>query len=790
MPKYSIITIATNGLEHTMACVKSIFINTKDYELIIVNNNSNDGTKAWLHEFCAGMENVTILNTERKYNFSEANNLGYQIATGEYIIFLNNDTIVTEDWAERMHAHFVNVPMKNIGMVGPVSSMSNGKQMVGIQDSEQWHAQHRTRWIHTGVLYGWCMMIPKHVLIDIIEDGMVFDERFQNSHEDNDLCLRIQNAGYKLIIAYDTYIYHKGQGTLSQTMSVSEYMDSGYKNRKLYYDKYYEKKHKKLVAVYRTNYGKWLEESLAQTSRFADSIIIHFCRAPKEFDTVVGPINREIKVADLLRKFPKIKKVEFYDGIFQEDYERGWLLEEALIMHAKGEADWCISIDDDELYEDKFINRVQDLMNPRNPEIMGYWCQWRTIWDTRLGKEYFRTDSTFGRFSNYRFFKLMPLQQISSHHPEGHHCGSAPLIPEENLRWTNIRVKHMGYDTPEQRQRKFEFYQANDHFKTKADIGYDDYSHLISKDVNLEEYDADNGISLVMMIKNEKELILDCLEHVQYIIDEYIIVDTGSTDGTVEIVEEFAKYSPVPVKIFHYPWEDNYSTPRNFGKLHATQKWILHLDADERFKYNELMELFRITETDLDVYIFHVLNYMTKEKVGNKPNYASTESIRLFRNIPELFYSGIIHETLDDSMMALRSKRKIPMGRFNGNLHHYGYLKPKKVVEGKLGYYEKLNLRQLEITNGTDPRPYFNLALHYLQEEKTAEAIQAFQKSLEINPNFWMAHQQLAALCMRSAKSHLIDMSRSIPGQHPFRNEAAQVINFIDTKTFGHQKVA
>lgn len=786
MPKYSIITVATNGLEHTLKCVESVLKNTKDFELIVVDNASNDGTSGYLDDkIHANPETMRVIRTENRYSFSAANNIGLKIADerSEYIIFLNNDTIVSENWVERMEAHFKNCPLKNIGMVGPVSSSSNGRQMVGVQDPESWYEQRKGHWSQAGVLYGWCMMIPRKVLSEVMDEDMAFDERFENSHEDNDLCLRIQKAGYKLVIAQDTYIYHRGQGTLSGMMTIKQYSEAGYKNRELYYEKWYVPGKKKLVAVYRTNNGKWLDKSLEQTSKFADSIILHFCRAD------FGSVPKEEIISYFKKRFPKIVHIEFYNGIFQEDYERGRLLELALEMHEKGEADWCISIDDDEIYEDKFIDRVHKMINPRNPEILGYWCQWRTIWETRLGVEYYRTDSTFGQFTNYRLFRLMKGQEISSHHPEGHHCGSAPLIAEENLRWSNIRVKHMGYDTPEQRQKKFEFYEANDHFKTKADIGYDDYSHLISKNVQLEKYEPNNGISLVMMIKNECDLILDCLEHVQNLVDEYVIVDTGSTDGTLEIVKKFAKHAIVPVKILEYPWEDNYSTPRNFGIYNATQKWILHLDADERFKYNDLIEIFKASETETEIVVFHVLNYLKKVEMGKRPEYASTESIRLFRNMPELYYTGILHETLDDALAALRVKRPIQMMRFSGHLHHYGYLKDKDKVRGKLDYYEKLNLNQIEITNDSDPRPHFNLALHYLNDAKEHLALKAFQRCLEINPRFWHAQQQMAALNMKNAKMFLQQLTQCIPSSHPFKGQAEKIINFIESNSHGCQKV-
>lgn len=793
--KYSVITIMSDGLIDTVACLSSVIQNSKNFELIVVDNLSTDGSSGYIEELAAKHSFIKVLQQKEKKCFSANNNDGLQLVDpeSEYVVFLNNDTIVYPGWLERMEAHFHNVPMPNVGAVGPVSSMSNGRQMVGKQNGWTWYDQHKGAWLHVGILFGWCIMIKQEIFNEI----GVFDETLENSHEDNDLSLRIQLAGYNLIVAQDVYIDHKGQGTLSRQMTMEEYIANGYEMRERYHDKYWIPSPKKLVAVYRTNAGVHLEESLEQTSKFADHIIIHFCRAPKIINFKITDqsnmeYTREEYEQYLHIKFPKIKIIGWYDGVFQEDYERGWLLEKALELHDQGDADWCISIDDDEIYEDKFIEMSKKLMNPRNPEILGYWTNWFTIWRKELGKEYYRTDSTFGQFTNYRFFKLIPGQRILSFHPEGHHCGSAPYIAEENLRHTNIRVKHLGYDSPEQRQRKYEFYTKNDNFKNKKDIGFDDYSHLIDMNVKVDEYIENNGISLVMMVKDEEEYLLQCLEHVQHIVDELIIVDTGSTDRTIDIIKKFKEHTHIDVKLFHYPWCHNYSIPRNYGKQFATQRWILHLDADENFSFQNVLQLFKLTQNNrVLVYVFHVLNYLEKQKIsGVVPKYASTESIRLYRNIPELYYTGVIHETLDDALAAYSFKGKVSAEQPNFPLHHYGYLKERKVVANKLEYYETLNNNQIYITEKKDPRPYYNLAMHYLQDDKLHEALKAFQTALKINPRFWNAAQQMAALNMNNAKAFLKQTVETIRSNHPFKAKAIEVLNYLEQNSFGFIKTA
>ena len=794
--KYSIIMVTYNALEHTVKCLQSLykFTDASSFELIIVDNASTDGTKGYLKEFEKHHENCQFICNDLNQGFSKANNKAYEAATGRYIVFLNNDTILNQNWLQRLTACLEGYSGSKVGAVGPVSCNSAGRQMVGKQDPEEWYKTHRGQWGLTGRLFGWCILAKREML----EDIGLFDEDLVNGFEDNDLSFRAQLKGWKLIIAGDTYIHHTGQASFMTGANwVKKYMEMGDKNQETFYNKYRTDIPKKLVAVYRTGGGEHLEESLRQTSKFADSIILHFCRAPKEFkfsfgDTVpaTGAGSRVNYENYLTTKFNKIVKIEWYDGQFQEDYERNWLLQEALKMQAKGEADWCISVDDDEIYEDKFVERCQAMMNPSNPETLGYWFRWRTIWDVIDGQEYFRADSTFGHFQNYRFFRLIPGQVITSTHPEGHHCGSAPIIPKENLAWTSLRVKHLGYDSPEQRQKKYEFYQANDNFKDARSIGNKDYGHLIDKEVELKPYHKDNGISLIMTIKNEEHNIIRCLRNVAPIIDEFIIVDTGSEDKTKEKVKQFAETAGVPVKIVDYPWCDNYSKAKNFAKKFATERWILNLDADELFDQRELHTLADVVEHDIDIVLFHVLNYIKEPSKGKDPVYASTEAIRLYRNIPEFYYTGIVHETLDDAISAMKRKKVVGIIRAPLPIHHRGYLKEPKKLGAKFEYYAMLNKKQIEVTEGVDPRPHFNLALHHLNDDNgEQEALKCFQEALRIKPDFWHANAQMASLNIKSAKYFLERVVKGIRPDHAYVKEAKEILDFLNTKSIGYQKV-
>ena len=83
------------------------------------------------------------------------------------------------------------------------------------------------------------------------------------------------------------------------------------------------------------------------------------------------------------------------------------------------------------------------------------------------------------------------------------------------------------------------------------------------------------SISLCMIVKDEQDVLKRCLESVKNIVDEIIIVDTGSTDNTIEIAKEYTH------KIYHLKWENDFAKARNYSLSKATKDYILWLDADD-----------------------------------------------------------------------------------------------------------------------------------------------------------------------------------------------------------------
>ena len=89
-------------------------------------------------------------------------------------------------------------------------------------------------------------------------------------------------------------------------------------------------------------------------------------------------------------------------------------------------------------------------------------------------------------------------------------------------------------------------------------------------------------ISLCMIVKNEETVLARCLDSVQHLADEIIIVDTGSDDSTQEIASRYTN------KIYSYPWAFDFAAARDFSFSKATQKYIFWMDADDVFEVSHM----------------------------------------------------------------------------------------------------------------------------------------------------------------------------------------------------------
>lgn len=237
-PKISIIIVSYNNLDYTKLCLESIIKNTNypNYEIIIVDNGSSEDTVIFLRDYCSKNNIDKLILNKLNLGFAKANNQGVQITDGDYLVLLNNDTIVSPGWIHRFLWHLsIN---KNIGMVGPVTNAIANEAKIDIDyvdasiDNVNYFAAKQAMMnygqsFEIKVLALFCCMIPKDLYLEV--DGL--DERYQiGMFEDDDLSLKIKNKGLKLICAKDVFIHHV-QRAAFKLISDERYLEIFYENK-------------------------------------------------------------------------------------------------------------------------------------------------------------------------------------------------------------------------------------------------------------------------------------------------------------------------------------------------------------------------------------------------------------------------------------------------------------------------------------------------------------------------------------------------------------------------------
>lgn len=223
-------------------------------------------------------------------------------------------------------------------------------------------------------------------------------------------------------------------------------------------------------------------------------------------------------------------------------------------------------------------------------------------------------------------------------------------------------------------------------------------------------------ISLCMIVKNEEKNLPQCLDTVIDIVDEIILVDTGSEDNTVKIAEERR------AKVFHHKWQDDFSLARNMSLKHATKDWIIVLDADERLFDDSKRYIKELIYQD-EIGGINVKLY--SNKIGNGPSRGiSTWYCRIFRNLDGVGFIRAVHEQILPSLKKLNLKIiDSPIV-----IHHLGY---QDVSNSKCLRNIRILKKELEIYPD-DPFTLFNLGIEYQNIKCYSEALEFYFRAISL----------------------------------------------------------
>ncbi|MEQ8173152.1 MAG: glycosyltransferase, partial [Candidatus Eremiobacterota bacterium] len=217
-------------------------------------------------------------------------------------------------------------------------------------------------------------------------------------------------------------------------------------------------------------------------------------------------------------------------------------------------------------------------------------------------------------------------------------------------------------------------------------------------------------LSLAMIVKNEQYNLYTCLQQIRDLVDEIVVVDTGSTDKTVEVAEQFN------ASVYHYKWNENFSAARNLSLKKCNGKWILVMDADEfidspmKYKVRELIE-----RNDFVGFNFEQFTYMNKDVT---PDFRLMPVMRLFPNHPSLRFKGMVQEKI------ICNDRKLNFKEIDSciRIWHYGYIDVFHPAKEKYNRDLNIYLRNLK-RNPKDPFLYFFISLQYVSLYRYDEAI-------------------------------------------------------------------
>lgn len=577
-------------------------------DLLIVNAHEPRGFGGAINDGIAGM-----MDGARTYEGIKGCGLP------PYVVIFNDDLRVSEGWLDGMLRAFDATEVEEwgetpdpelagrpkrameaylgtgrLGLVGPVSIVVGGIQGLAGRHAESmmalgpdegarvWREERDGTLVASTFLSGFCWAMTRELVEELSEYApdatecaetwrWLFDERYEIAgYEDNDLCVRADRAGFRALIAADTYVHHLGHQTFDSEFPE---MSRGLRNRLTYYDVWREHRAddgEHVVAGYRVKLCvpsdvHQFGVSLAAHGTLVDGVVIlltgplsaiarspHFQPVEKGgHPDVVGLLRDAAEHGDVealtqwaqrkLQVLPHSRRpslrVEVWDGVFNERDERNQMIGMAIDEGA----DWVLSVDHDEVLEPR-VNRqlLERLMRHPDPLVSEWDFGFLTHWDsTRLvnqAQPWGDRGSYTGGMRGYRLVRANKAapRKIIAGGANGLHCGNTPGSDPTCKRTTGMRYRHYGYLHEADRRRKKIRYDSQDPDPNPLLVGGNDYQHLLHEEsMVMSPFVADSGIGLHMLLY-EKESADDLgrvLDELYGVVDRIVLVWTGDWDA-------------------------------------------------------------------------------------------------------------------------------------------------------------------------------------------------------------------------------------------------------------------
>jgi glycosyltransferase involved in cell wall biosynthesis/FMN phosphatase YigB (HAD superfamily)/tetratricopeptide (TPR) repeat protein len=227
-----------------------------------------------------------------------------------------------------------------------------------------------------------------------------------------------------------------------------------------------------------------------------------------------------------------------------------------------------------------------------------------------------------------------------------------------------------------------------------------------------------NRLSVCLIVKNEEKFLGQCLKSVRGLAAEIVVVDTGSTDRTVEIAREFG------AKICSFPWCDDFAAARNAALELATGDWILMLDADEELPVAQHARLLAdIKKSDTLAFRLPLVNAGQNDGRSFVP--------RLFRNVPGVFYFGRVHEQVFPSLLPHCKNWGLKTALGTAEILHHGY--SQEMVRDRNKIERNLKLLRLALAeNPADVNLVMNFGLELVRSDDLAGGVEKYRAAFQM----------------------------------------------------------
>lgn len=774
-----------------------------------------------------------------------------------------------------------------IGLVGPTTTTVAGCQQVRLSEDEarlsldQYADIHRQRYkgriITCDFLSGFCLGVARDALEDLgifDDDGKlvgVFDERYEIAgYEDNDLCFRAWRAGWRMVIASDVYLGHIGHATFDRLFP--DHM-RGMRNRLTYYRRWRDvtqKEEQRIVATYRflaevPNDLHMLKGSLLRVAQVFDGVTVLLTGNPLEIISDekwpqlrgaftetdhemlkachgAGPLAVAAAFKKWIEAFystviggrPMDVKVKVWEGEFHERHERN----ESIELAESLDPDWIISIDSDELLEDRITrDHIDRWIRHPDPMVSSLNFCWLNHWDSpRL----IRQDIPWGHDLNYaggmngqrmwRVCRKAPRRIIAGADGTGLHCGNSPDTDIMVKRAVSLRIRHLGYLKLGDRLRKFARYARQDPNPNPTLTGNAyGYGHIIDEEgMKISAFVEENGIGFHCLL-HEGETADDLarwLDQMHGAFDRAVLVWTGEWDeldkmwtkqgqedgstivadgypGDIDWVREdelpadgssWPKTGPTRemaevAELFgcewvHHPLEDDLSAARNAGisALHGTKNlgWAFFVDMDEWFEdgFTGAATLRRMAEVaDSWGWLFKAVNY----HVGTPPTYS--ESVRMSRLDPNGFMRmrGRVHESFEAVRHVLKERGMRMQLRYAPDpmmIHHRGLALSDDKMDAKFLRYRNLLVKELE-DRPDNPGSWVSLGLTYENDGYAEEAQECYRRAVACSRGEYLPFHTLAMYYLQMGSALLEQAINLLPRNHPKYPSGAKLLEIL-----------